>query len=120
MRIIEVDLNRSVDRLLDALSEGRADPGNVGEIGLGGVPHPLHRPEFPEQGALLGRPDALDLVEDRLDRPLAAELLVVRDREPVGLVADALHEEEALRARRKEDRLRPAGYEQLLALLGQR
>ena len=45
-----------------------------------------------QQRPLAGRPDAGQLVEDRGGHLLVAPGAVVGDREPVGLVADALEQ----------------------------
>ena len=50
---------------------------------------------------------------------LGAHLAVVRDREAVRLVADALHEVEGLRRPRQDDRLGEVLHEQLFVLLGE-
>ena len=64
-------------------------------------------------------PDAGQVVERGLGRPLVAQVAVVRDREPVRLVAQPLDEEQRRRRRGQDDRHRVVGEEQLLALLRQ-
>ena len=51
---------------------------------------------------------------------LGAHTLVVRDRETMCLVADALHEVHALRVARQDDRVRAVRQEELLSLLRER
>src|SRR5438552_14150122 len=83
-------------RLLDAFCEGGADAGHRREVRNGRLAHPTDAPESSEQRALLGRSDAIDVVEDAPHRALGTHFLVVSDREPVRLVTDALHEVEPL------------------------
>src|SRR3989449_3235028 len=118
MRKLEVGL--ALYRLLDALRECRADAGDRGEVRNWRLAHPPDAPESSKQCPLLGRSDALNVVEDAPHGTLGANVLVVGHREPVRLVADALHEIEALRRPRQDDRIGPGRLEELLALLRKR
>src|SRR5438094_2574219 len=115
MRKLEVGL--ALYRLLDALRECRPDAGDRGEVRNWRLAHPPDAPESSKQCPLLGRSDALNVVEDAADGTLGAHVLVVGDREPVRLVADALHEIEPLRRPREDYRVGPRGNKELLALL---
>src|SRR5215207_2364389 len=67
------------------------DAGRLDEVVVGGALDRLHGAEMMQEGALAVGADAGDLVEGAL-RHLALALRPVRaDREPVGLVAQALH-----------------------------
>src|SRR5206468_4270409 len=70
------------------------------------------------QGAASPWTDTGQLVEPGAHGGLAPQVSVVRDREAVCLIADALHEVERLRSRREHDRIRSIGLEELLTLLG--
>src|SRR5438876_3700142 len=107
-------------RLLDALPECRPDAADRGELRNWRLAQPPDAPESSKQCPLLGRADALNVVEDAADGTLGANVLVVGHREPVRLVTDALHEVEPLRCPRQDDRVGPRGNEQLLALLRER
>src|SRR3954451_22820302 len=85
-----------------------------------GGEHRLGRAEVVEERALSRRADARQIVEDRRGhRPVAADP-VVRDREAVGLVADALEQLELRRVVVEQDRVRLAREEHLLDPLGER
>src|SRR2546428_3846301 len=118
MRKLEVAL--ALYRLLDALGEGRTDAGDRGHILDRRLTHRAHAPEPPQERALPRRTHSVDIVEDAPDGPLPAHLLVVGDREPMGLVADPLDQIEALGRPREDDRVGPARHKELFALLGQR
>ena len=96
------------------------DAGDAFELLLGRLEHPLGRAEVLEQRAAPGRADTFDLVEHRLARRRVAALPVERDREAVRLVADPLQQLQPGRVIRQQDRLRPAGNEDLLDPLGER
>src|SRR2546429_7363531 len=85
-----------VQRFFDPLRERGTDTRDAGEIRGHRLAHPADRPKLPEQGALLRRADAGNVVEQRADRALAADVLVVRHREAVRLVADPLHQVQTL------------------------
>src|SRR3981189_1090404 len=95
MRKLEVGL--ALNRLLDPLRESSADAGHRGQVRNWRLTHPPDAPEPAQQGGLPGRADAFDVVENALHGAFRADLLVVRDRETVGLVADPLDEIEPLR-----------------------
>src|SRR5207249_8129280 len=118
MRKLEVGL--ALYRLLDALRECRPDAGDRGKVRNWRLAHPPDAPESSKQCPLRGRSDALNVVEDAADGTLGANVLVVGHREPVRLVADALHEIEPLRRPRQDDRIGPGGHEELLTLLRKR
>ena len=94
-------------------------PGHRGDLLDRRLADALDRAEDLEQLALALRPDAGQVVERRADGPLGAQVAVVRDREPVRLVAEPLDEVQRRRRRRQHDGSGTAGQEQLLALLGQ-
>src|SRR4029079_291086 len=71
------------------------------------------------QLALALRTDTRQVVERRPDAPPGAQVAVVRDREPVRLIAQPLHEIERRRRRGQDDGHGRVREEQLLALLGQ-
>ena len=104
---------------LDPLRQRAADPGHGGDLLHRRLADALHRAEHLEQLALALRPDAGQVVERRPHRALRAQVAVVRDREPVRLVAEPLDQVQRLRRRRQQDRIGAAGQEQLLALLGE-
>jgi len=56
----------------------------------------LKRAEASEERSLADRSDTRHVVESRFHRPLAPHGAVIRDGEAMGLIADALDEEEAL------------------------
>ena len=64
-------------------------------------------------------PDARDLVEDRDQRALLAELLVVGDREAVRLVPDPLERLERRRREVEDQRVEAPGVVHLLRALRQ-
>src|SRR5919106_1967994 len=102
---------------LDPLGEGAADPRRGGNIVGRGLADATDAAEPLEQRLLPARTDTLDLVELAAQRLAAAHLAVVGDREPMRLVADALHEVQGLRAARQHDRLGAVGHEDLLESL---
>src|SRR5438552_16808734 len=114
MRKLEVGL--ALYRLLDALRECRPDAGDRGEVRNWRLAHPPDAPESSKQCPLLGRSDALNVVEDAADDTLGANALVVGHREPVRLVADALHEIVPLGRPRQVDGFGTGGHAALLAL----
>src|SRR5207247_6480595 len=66
------------------------------------------------------RPPARDRVQHGLQRPSRPELLVVGDREAVGLVADLLERMERGRRRVERERVEALADVDLLLLLGER
>src|ERR1700694_2110185 len=112
--------NLAVQSVFDALRERRADTCDRREIVGPGVAHPANGPEFLQECPLLGWSDAGHIVKDRADRALGAQVLVIGHREAVRLVADALHEVEALGGAGQKDRVVAIRTEQLLPLLRQR
>src|SRR5262249_30351680 len=109
-----------VELLVDVARNLAGDTGDRLEFLAAGRKEPLGRAEVLEQGALAGRADALQLIEDRSGHRLVAAASVVLDREPVGLVADPLQQLRRLRVRREVDRRPAAGYEHLLLALRER
>ena len=77
-------------------------------------------PKWRSSARLRLGPDARQLVHDRLGHRLVAPDPVVRDREPVRLVAHALEQLQLGRVVRQPQRLAHAGHEDLLDPLGQR
>src|SRR5438874_5491941 len=117
---IGIDTGLGFYRLLDAFRERRADAGDRGEVRNRRLAHPADASEPPQQRALLGGSHAIDVVEDAPHGALRADVLVVRDREAMRLVADPLNEVEPLRGARQEDWVRPGRHEELLTLLRKR
>src|SRR5437879_12892783 len=105
MRKVEVGL--ALYRLLDALRECRADAGDRGEVRNWRLAHPPDAPESSKQCPLLGRSDALNVVEDAPHGTLGANVLVVGHRQSLPLVADALQKIEPLPCPRQEERHGP-------------
>src|SRR6266568_6673093 len=83
-------LRGRVKEVVDSLRKLRGDLGHGGQLADRGRAHRPRRSEGLEQAGPEGRPDAGDLVQHRADGPPRAELLVIRDGEPVGLVAHLL------------------------------
>src|SRR4051812_21801913 len=118
MRKLEVWL--ALDRLLNPLGQSVPYTGDRRDLRDGRLAHRADAPKSPQQRALLGRTDTVDVVQDAADGALRAHLLVVSHREPVGFVPYPLHQIEALRGPREDDRVLSRWHEELLALLGQR
>ena len=79
----------------------------------------LTEPNSLQQPRPAGRAEPGDVVEHRLRRLLGPQLAVVRDREPVGLVAHLLEQVQRLGVARDADRVGAAGPVDLLEALGQ-
>src|SRR6266536_5468648 len=79
-----------VEMIVNPLGHFRRHFRHGGEVGDARLPHATSRAERLEETRPDGRADPGDRVEHRLQRALAPQRLVVRDREPVGLVPDLL------------------------------
>jgi hypothetical protein len=104
---------------LDPGREFRPDPGHRRHLLHRRLADALGRAERAQERPLPRGAHAGEVVEGAPDRRPAPQVAVVGDREAVRLVADPLHEVERRRRRRQDDRIGPAGHEELLALLGQ-
>src|SRR3954469_20984710 len=87
------------------------------ELLAGGGDDGLRRAEVVEQRPLARRPDAGQLVEQRRGHRAVAPRAVMRYREAVRLVADALEELQRRRVVAEHDRLAPSRHEDLLDAL---
>src|SRR6185503_8186150 len=76
--------------LVNLLRQLRCDLWDRGQLGDRGLAYPPGRTQRLQEAGPNGRSDAGNRVEHRLDRPPAPQLLVVGDREPMGLVANLL------------------------------
>src|SRR5215217_3791461 len=81
------------------------EPGDALELLPGGGQHGLGRAEVLQKRTLAGRPDAREVVHDRLRHGLVAADAVVGDGKAVGLVAYALEQLELRRLVREHDRV---------------
>src|SRR4051794_4421834 len=103
------------------LARGLArEPGDSLELLSRGADDGLGRAEVVEQGALPRRPDAGQVVEQGGGHRTVAARAVVGDGEAVRLVAHPLEELQRGRVVTQDDRLAPAGDEDLLDALGER
>ncbi len=96
--------------------EGAPDPGDGREVLRARLAHGLHRSERPKQSAFARRPDAIDVIERRAHRAPRADLLVVRHREAVRFVADALKQVVRRAAHGQRDRVGALRDEYLFGL----
>ena len=78
--------------IIKASGERCADSGNLLEVGNAGTHHPLEASEMLEQLTPLGGAEPGDDLQHGLVISARAFAAMPRDREPVGLVPDALHE----------------------------
>src|SRR5947208_9586613 len=104
----------------DALREPRRHLGDRRELGHRRFAHAPGRAEGLEEARADRRPHARDRVQHGLQRPSRPELLVVGDREAVGLVADLLERVERGRRRVERERVEALADVDLLLLLGER
>src|SRR5690606_27426762 len=95
---------------------GRSDPLHLGDVGSARGAKAGDGSEVPEQLLHARRSEAGDLGEHGPDIALAS-LALVRDREPVGLVAHSLEEEERVAVAREDDREVAVGRPDLLESL---
>src|SRR5438132_8330279 len=91
--------------LVNLLRPLRCDLGHGGQLRHRRLPHPARRAQGLEQARADRRPHAGNGVERGLDRALAAELLVIGDREPVRLVTDLLERVQRWRSRIEQQRI---------------
>ena len=103
-RWMSVSLANSVQLLVDLAPYFARQAGHRLELLPGGGEEPLRGAEVLEQGALAGRADSFQRVEDGAGHRPVAPPAVVFDREAVGLIADPLQELVALAAPRQLDR----------------
>src|SRR5699024_784775 len=93
------DSNLSVGhRLNDLRGQGGTDPLDLADLLGRGGPDLLHGAEVPEQSGAFGLSQTGDVIEDRARHRLRPFGPVVGDGEAVGLIAQPLHEEQALRS----------------------
>ena len=90
---------------LEVLGEIAADAGRRRSLLDGCLADAPHRAESLEKRLLAPGTDAGDVIELTAERPLAADVSVIGDREPLRIVADALDELERLRATRQDVRI---------------
>src|SRR5439155_22587032 len=76
-------------------------------------------PEFFQQALLACGTEAGDVVDGRASHALVAQLTVVRNREPVRLVTNALQQIQRFGLPRQTDRVAAPRHEHLFELLGQ-
>src|SRR4051794_35361970 len=98
-----------VELRVDRTRGSLGDPGHAFQFLLRRGQKPLGGAEVAEERPAPRGPDSLERVEDRLARLRVAPLAVEADREPVGLVADALQELQPGGVVPQQDRLRPPG-----------
>src|SRR4029079_4159825 len=87
---------RAVDRILDRHRGAGTDAGHLGDLADLGRPELLQRAEVLDQRPPAYLTEAGDVVEHALHHRLGTTRPVVRDGEPVRLVAHPLQEVEAL------------------------
>src|SRR5579884_2874752 len=97
--------NATLQTRLDLLGQGQRQPRRGGDLVHARLADRLDRAELADQRLLALGPDALYVVQRRVDGALAAQLAVERDCKAVRLIADPLHQVQALRVARQDDRL---------------
>ncbi len=107
-----------VQRTDDGRREPGTEAGQCRDSLLPRLPHPRHRTEGLHQLGTALRPQAGDVVENRPGHPASTAGAVERDREPVGLVTDLLHQVQCRRIARDNDRVVLPRHPQLFQPLG--
>jgi hypothetical protein len=104
-----------VEKVVDQLRRRGVEAGRLFEVGEAGLRDVPRRAEGEQERALARRADAGDFVERALDEFALAPCAVGSDGEAVGLVAQALDEEEGRIARAEPERFAPLDEESLVA-----
>src|SRR5919108_3003889 len=119
-RRVDIRGGRRMEVVVNPLGHLRRHLRHGGELGHRRLTHAARRPQRLEQARADGGPDAGNRVERGLNRALPAQLLVIRDREPVRLVPDLLQRVQRGRRRVEQQRLATVARVDLLLLLGER
>src|SRR6266850_8047084 len=98
-------LRGRVEKVMDALGELRGNLGHRGQLADRGRAYRPGRAQRLEQARAERRADARDLVQHRADGAPRAQLLVVRDGEPVRLIPHLLKRLERGRGQVQNERL---------------